>query len=85
MLTVPLLPYVAKLGARRSKLSSFSIAKYGPQTGSDQWMPDAGTGVLSSTGKYVTGNNPLDANVPSNSSFQQAWIQHVVSKWGTAR
>ena len=43
MLTIPMLPYVDKLGPGRAKLASFSIAKYGPQTASDwQWFSDAG-------------------------------------------
>ena len=82
MLTVPMIDWVAKLGANRSKLAGFSIAKYGAQTGSDwQWFPDAGNGILTN-GQYVTGNDPNDANVPSNSSFQQGWVQHLVSRWG---
>jgi len=84
MLTVPMIGWVAKLGANRSKLASFSIAKYGAQTGNDwQWFPDAGNGILSSTGQYVTGNDPNDANVPSDSAFQQSWVQHLVNRWGT--
>ena len=84
MLTIPMIDWVAKLGPNRSKLASFSIAKYGPQTGNDwQWFPDAGNGVLTN-GQYVTGNNPNDANVPSNSLFQQGWVQHLVSRWGTS-
>ena len=83
MLTIPMIDWVAKLGANRGKLASFSIAKYGPQTGNDwQWFPDAGNGILTN-GQYVTGNNPNDANVPSNSLFQQGWVQHLVSRWGT--
>jgi glycosyl hydrolase family 44 len=83
MLTVPLIEWVAKVGSSRSKLASFSIAKYGPQTGNDwQWFADAGNGVLTS-GQFVTGNDPNDANVPSNSTFQQAWVQHLISRWGT--
>ncbi len=31
----------------------------------------------------MTGNDPNDANVPSSSSFQQGWIQHLVGRWGT--
>jgi PKD repeat protein len=85
MLTVPTIGWVAKLGANRSKLASFSIAKYGAQTGSDaQWFPDAGNGVLKSNGQNITGNDPNDADVISDSVFQQGWIQHLVSKWGTA-
>jgi Glycoside hydrolase family 44/SdrD B-like domain len=84
MLTVPMIGWVAKLGPNRAKLASFSIAKYGPQTGSDwQWFPDAGNGVKSGGG-YVTGNDPADANVPSDSTFQQGWVQHLVGRWGTA-
>jgi hypothetical protein len=83
MLTVPLIGWVAKVGSNRAKLASFSIAKYGPQTGNDwQWMPDAGNGIRTS-GQYVTGNDPSDANVPSTSSLQQQWVQHLVARWGT--
>jgi hypothetical protein len=83
MLTIPMIDWVAKLGSNRGKLASFSIAKYGPQTGNDwQWFSDAGNGILIN-GQYVTGNNPNDANVPSNSLFQQGWVQHLVSRWGT--
>jgi hypothetical protein len=45
MLTIPQIGWVAKLGSNRNKLASFSIAKYGAQTGNDwQWFPDAGNG-----------------------------------------
>jgi Glycoside hydrolase family 44 len=83
MLTVPTIEWVAKVGTGRSKLAGFSIAKYGPQSGNDwQWFPDAGNGVRTD-GSFVTGNDPNDANVPSNSTFQQGWVQHLVSRWGT--
>ena len=85
MLTIPLLDWVARLGANRSKLASFSIAKYGAQTGNDwQWFPDAGNGILQSTGQFVVGNNPADANVASSAVFQQGWVQHLINRWGSA-
>ena len=85
LLTIPMLDWVARVGNNRSKLASFSIAKYGAQTGNDwQWYPDAGNGILASTSQYVTGNNPADANTSSNSTFQQGWVQHLVNRWGTA-
>ena len=84
MLTVPMIEWVARVGANRSKLASFSVAKYGAQTGTDwQWFPDAGNGVRRTNGQFVTGNDPNDANVPSTSIFQQGWVQHLVSRWGT--
>jgi PKD repeat protein len=85
MLTLPMLDWVAKLGTNRSKLASFSQAKYGAQTGNDaQWYPDAGNGVLKATGQNITGNDPNDANVPNNATMQQGWVQHLVAQWGTA-
>ncbi len=83
MLTVPTIEWIAKVGPGRSKLASFSVAKYGAQTGTDsQWFPDAGNGVRTN-GQFVTGNDPNDANVPSTSLFQQGWVQHLVGRWGT--
>ena len=85
MITIPMLDWVAKLGANRSKLAGFSQAKYGAQTGNDaQWFPDAGNGILKSNGQYVAGNNPADANVANTSSYQQQWVQAMVNKWGLA-
>jgi len=85
MLTVPIIGWVAKLGANRNKLASFSIQKYGAQTGNDwQWFPDAGNGVLSATGQFVSNNDFTDANLQVDSTYQQAWIQHLVNTWGTA-
>jgi len=83
MLTIPTIDWVAKVGPGRSKLAGFSIAKYGPQSDNDwQWFPDAGNGVRAD-GSFVTGNDPVDANVASTSAFQQSWVQHLVSRWGT--
>jgi hypothetical protein len=83
MLTIPTIEWVAKVAPNRNKLASFSIAKYGAQTGNDwQWFPDAGNGVRTN-GQFVTGNDPNDANVPSSSTFQEAWVQHLVGRWGT--
>jgi uncharacterized repeat protein (TIGR01451 family) len=85
MLTVPMIGWVAKLGVNRNKLASFSIQKYGAQTGNDwQWFPDAGNGVLSATGQYVTNNAFTDANIQVDSTYQQGWVQHLVNAWGTA-
>jgi len=68
MVTIPMLDWVAKLGANRSKLASFSQAKYGAQTGNDaQWFPDAGNGILKSTNQPIQNNDPNDANVGNNS------------------
>jgi hypothetical protein len=84
MLTIPIIDWIAKVGPNRSKLASFSIIKYGAQTGNDfMYFPDAGNGVRTN-GQNVIGNDPNDANVPNSVAFQQGWIQHLISRWGTA-
>jgi hypothetical protein len=82
MLTIPMINYLATLGPGGAMKWSFSIAKYGAQTGSDPYQPDAGNGISAATGHPITGNNPVDANVPNSVSTQQAWIQHLIQKWG---
>jgi hypothetical protein len=83
-LTIPMIGWMPKLGPSRGKLASYSIAKYGPQTGSDsQWMPDAGNGVSSTNGNQpITWNDPNDANFLTNSTFQQGFVQHLTNRWG---
>ena len=83
MVTIPTIGWVAKLGANRGKLSSFSYQKYGAQQAYDGWMPDAGNGVMTN-GQFVMGNDPNDANTPSDSTFQQNWIKHITGLFGTA-
>ena len=89
ILTIPMIDWMPKLGAGRSKLASYSIAKYGPQVGNDwQWMPDAGNGIGTNTATQtswlITTNNPNDANYLTNSAFQQAWVQLLTNSWGRA-
>lgn len=85
MLSVPMVDWMPKLGPGRSKLWSYSVAKYGAQTDRDwQWAPDAGNGVSTSNSTAITWNDPNDANFPTNSAFQQAWVKHLTNRWGTA-
>src|SRR5579871_562771 len=81
LITIPMVDWIAKLGPNRRKLSSFSLGKYGAQTGNDH---DAGNGVLESSGLPITGNDPNDANVPNSSTYQRRWIEAMVDKWGPA-
>ncbi len=84
-ITVPMIDWMPKLGPNRGRLSSYSLAKYGPQTGTDwQWFPDAGNGVSTTNNTPITWNDPNDANYLTNSAFQQAWVQHLTNRWGRA-
>lgn len=83
MITIPIVDWVAKLGAGRGKLASYSIAKYGAQDDADwSWMPDAGNGRQGGT--WISGNDPNDANVAANVTFQRDWITYLVGKYGNA-
>lgn len=85
MLSIPMVDWMPKLGPGRSKLWSYSIAKYGTQTDRDwQWAPDAGNGVSTSNNTQIVWNDPNDANFLTNSSFQQAWVRHLTNRWGKA-
>jgi hypothetical protein len=83
MLTIPIIGWVAKLGANRASLASYSIAKYGAQTDHDPYWADAGNGV-STNGINITNNDPTDANMTADTNFQAGWVQHLTNQWGTA-
>jgi len=82
MITIPMMDWIAKLGPNRSGLASFSIAKYGAQTGSDPWFTDAGNGTRASDGASIIGNDPNDAYVPNTSAIQKEWVRHLVNTFG---
>ena len=84
MIAIPMIGWVARLGPNGEKLASFSVTKYGPQQDTDPFMPDAGNGIKPN-GQPVTGNDPHDANVAADSLFQQAWVQHIKSRFGGVR
>jgi hypothetical protein len=83
MITMPMIGWVAKLGPNRAKLWSFSVKKYGPQQKNEPGWPDIGNGVKPD-GTNITGNDPLDANMPVTVAFQKPWVTHLINKWGLA-
>ncbi|HVU18678.1 MAG TPA: glycoside hydrolase family 44 protein [Candidatus Didemnitutus sp.] len=84
LFTIPMIDYLAKLGTNRSTLAGFSVKKYGTQTATDPYNSDAGNGVSQSTGKNITGNDPLDTGTANSTSIQQAWVQHFVNTYGAS-
>lgn len=82
LFTIPMIDYLANLGANRTTLEGFSVKKYGAQTATDPYNSDAGNGVSSATGKNITGNNPLDTGVANSTAIQQSWIEHFIDTFG---
>jgi hypothetical protein len=84
MITIPMIGWSPKLGANRSILYSYSVAEYGPQTSTDPYLPDAGNGISVTNNTPITWNNPNEAYFPTNATFQQGYVQHLISQWGTS-
>ncbi|MGA2748664.1 MAG: glycoside hydrolase family 44 protein [Verrucomicrobiota bacterium] len=84
LITIPIIGWGPKLGPGRAILPSYSIAKYGPQTGYDPYFTDAGNGVSVTNDTLITWNDPNDANIPVNTSFQMGYVQHLTDNWGVS-
>lgn len=85
LVTIPMIGWMPKLGPSRGKLASYSISKYGPQTGNDsQFFADAGNGVSVTNNTLITWNDPNDANFLTNVSFQTSYVQHLTNRWGVS-
>jgi hypothetical protein len=84
MITIPMIGWMPKLGPGRSILYSYSVTNYGPQTSTDPYRPDAGNGISVTNNTPITRNNPNDANFPTNSAFQQSYVQHLLGQWGSS-
>ena len=84
MITIPMIGWSPILGANRSILYSYSTNKYGPQTSTDPYLPAAGNGISITNNTPITWNNPNDAYFPTNSIFQQGYVQHLISQWGSS-
>jgi hypothetical protein len=86
MATVPLIGWVAKLGADRAVLPSFSVKKYGAQCSTDPYDADAGDGIRPDCATHLGGNDPNDAYVRDSLASERDWVRHLVAKWhGAAR
>lgn len=84
MLTIPMIGWVAALGPGRTKLASFSIAKYGLQQKTDTvGFAEAGNGVHLD-GQLIRNNDPHDAARPDTVSDEAAWLHHLVARWKPA-
>lgn len=77
MITIPLMGWVAKLGPNHTKLSSFSIARYGLQKSTDEHgMAEAGNG-LRVDGTAIH-NDPNDAMQPDTPAREALWVRSLL-------
>ena len=81
LLTVPLIGWTPKA---RAYACGFSVAKYGAQQSTDPWRPDCGNGVRPDGTTLVTGNDPNDTSTAIGPGFVQAWMAHLIARYGPA-
>ena len=86
LLTMPLIGWTTKTTSPRNHPldCAFKVSKYGPQQATDPWDPDCGNGIRLD-GSPITDNDPADTSEPITPAFVKAWIQHLKSRYGSAR
>lgn len=84
LLTVPLVGWVAKLGAGQSILPAFPVSVYGAQCSVDPYDINAGDGLHTDCSTPIAGNNPHLAYDIDSPKLETAWIAHLVKTWGRA-
>jgi hypothetical protein len=82
LVTIPILPWIDSSNA---ELCSYPVSVYGAQ----QAQITIGTGQVCGNGVSTGGTNIIDTNitydmVANSTAVQTNWLNHLVSKWGTA-
>ena len=91
LMTVPMMGWVAKRRLENHPYDcGFKVSVYGPQippnpwtAAVDPWDTDCGSGVKSG-GVNITGNNPAETSMTVGPDFVTSWLNHIVSKYGSA-
>jgi hypothetical protein len=84
LITIPIIPYVNKLSAWNC---SFPVSVYGAQQSTNPYVHPNGDNCgnsLATKGTQLTDNNIYANHIDNSTSLQQQWVQHLVSKFGTA-
>jgi len=79
--TVPMLDWRTRA---RDASCSYSVSKYGPQ---QKQSPDRGGDCgngYKPDGSTQIANDPKDASVPTDSSYQKQWVEYLVTKYAHA-
>src|SRR5260370_2518167 len=85
MMTIPIIDWIAKAGPNHPYACSYPTSTFPNQQSVDQYQTNCGNGK-NPNGSLITSPlaDPSTANVPNSVAIQQAWVQHIVGKWGAA-
>lgn len=91
LITVPLIGWVAKNSPDQHPFDcGFRVSRYQAQQATDPYDPDCGNGIAAAgnpnfaVGERITGNDPTDTSITADPSFVQAWVEHLVGRFGGA-
>ena len=80
MATMPVIGWTAKT---RTRGSSYSVAKYGPQQKTDPYWGTYGNGVKLD-GTLISNNDPNDTCMLIDESWTSDWVKFLVNRFGNA-
>src|SRR5581483_5680772 len=78
--TIPVLDWRT---ASRAHACSYSVSKYGAQQQVDPYSTDCGNGKRPD-GTAITNNDPADASVKTDPSYQKEWLQYLLPRYSNA-
>jgi hypothetical protein len=84
LITIPIIPYVNKSSATNC---SFPVSVYGAQQSVNPYVKVNGGecgNSLTTSGAQLADKNISMNNIANTTSLQQRWVEHLVSKFGTA-
>lgn len=84
LITIPIIPYVNKSAAWSC---SFPVSVYGPQQSVDPHLTVNGSSCgnsIASSGSQLTDTNIYANHINNSTTLQLQWVQHLVSRFGTA-
>lgn len=84
IITIPLIGWTPKRRLDNHPYDcGFKVSKYGAQQSVDPYDSDCGNGVHSD-GTPITNNDPNDTSTATGPAFVQGWVNHLVSRYGSA-
>jgi hypothetical protein len=84
IMTMPLIGWASKQGrASHPYDCGFRVSRYGAQPNVDPWDTDCGNSVRAG-GVQIAGNDPADTSIAITPAFDQSWVQHLVTQFGSA-
>lgn len=84
MITVPMLPWVAKAGTAQPFPCSYPKASFPDQASFDPFNPDCGNGFMPDGVTKINAADPNSAYVANSLANQQTWVQHVIGTFGAS-